>query len=146
MFSPKTTVSLKSIAQKFLQYLHNSGVNLIFQPSPYPKMPGISISAEGIGKLFKGLNPHKTAGPDKFKLNVLQTLHKELSPILQLIFQTSLDTGKLLNTWKEANVSPIEISMKSWSAAVGVCFSYGPHTRPLIYLKWKQYNEGLSGG
>ena len=70
-------------------------------------MPDKSIAAEGIDKLLVGLNPHKAAGPDKFKPIVLQTLHKELAPILQLIFQRSLDTGKLPDIWKEANVSPI---------------------------------------
>ena len=70
-------------------------------------MPDISIAAEGIDKLLVGLNPHKAAGPDKFKPIVLQTLHNELAPILQFIFQRSLDTGKLPDIWKEANVSPI---------------------------------------
>ena len=107
VFSPKTPVSLKSLAQKSLQDLHDSGVDLPFQPSPYPKMPDISISAEGIDKLLLGLNPHKAAGPDKLKPIILQTLHEELSPILQLIFQKSLDNGKLPDIWKEANVSPI---------------------------------------
>ena len=107
MFSPKTPISLKSLAQKSLQDLHDSGASPSFQPSPYPKMPDISIAAEGIDKLLVGLNPHKAAGPDKFKPIVLQTLHNELAPILQLIFQRSLDTGKLPDIWKEANVSPI---------------------------------------
>ena len=107
VFSPKTPISLKSLAQKSLQDLHDSGASPQFQPSPYPKMPDISIAAEGIDKLLVGLNPHKAAGPDKFKPIVLQTLHKELAPILQLIFQRSLDTGKLPDIWKEANVSPI---------------------------------------
>ena len=107
MFSPKTPISLKSLAQKSLQDLQDSGANPPFQPSPYPKMPDISISAEGIDKLIVGLNPHKAAGPDKFKPIVLQTLHKELAHILQLIFQRLLDTGKLPDIWKEANVSPI---------------------------------------
>ena len=70
-------------------------------------MPDISIVSEGIDKLLVGLNPHKAAGPDKFKSIDLQTLHKELAPILQLIFQRSFDTGKLPDIWKEANVSPI---------------------------------------
>ena len=70
-------------------------------------MPNIQVSAQGIEKLLKGLNPHKAAGPDKLKPIVLQTLHKELAPILQLIYQRSLDTGKLFSIWKEANVSPI---------------------------------------
>ena len=107
VFSPKTPISLKSLAQKSLQDLHDSGASPSFQPSPYPKMPDISIAAEGIDKLLVGLNPHKAAGPDKFKPIVLQTLHNELAPILQLIFQRSLDTGKLPDIWKETNVSPI---------------------------------------
>ena len=37
VFSPKTPVSRKSLAQKSLQDLHDSGVDLPFQPSPYPK-------------------------------------------------------------------------------------------------------------
>ena len=111
MFSPKTPISLKSLAQKSLQDLQDSGASPPFQPSPYPKMPDISIAAEGIDKLLVGLNPHKAAGPDKFKPIVLQTLHKELAPVLQLIFQRFLDTGKLPDIWKEANVSPI---FKKW--------------------------------
>ena len=72
VFIPKTPISLKSPAQKSLQDLHDSGVSPPFQPSPYPKMPDISIAAKGIDKLIEGLNPHKAAGPDKFKPIVLQ--------------------------------------------------------------------------
>ena len=36
-----------------------------------------------------------------------QSIHRKLAPILQLIFQRSLDTGKLPDIWKVANVSPI---------------------------------------
>ena len=86
---------------------HDSGANLPFQPSPQPKMPDISISAGDIDKLLVCLNPHKTAGPDKFKPSVLQALHKELASILQLIFQRLIVTGKIPGIWKEANVSPI---------------------------------------
>ena len=74
---------------------------------PPPKMPDISISAKGIDKLLKGLSPYKAAEPDKFKIIVLQTLHEELALILQLIFQRSIDTGKIPDIWKEENISPI---------------------------------------
>ena len=63
VFSPKTPISLKFLAQKSLQDLHGSGVNPPFQP--YPKMPDISITADGIAKLLVDLNPRKAAGPDK---------------------------------------------------------------------------------
>ena len=53
-------------------------------------MPQIQISANGIEKLLKSLNPHKAAGgPEQFKPIVLQTLHAELAPILQVIFKKS---------------------------------------------------------
>ena len=101
VFSPK------QLAQRTLQDLHDSGMNLPFKPSPHPQMPDIQVSTQGIETLLKGLSLHKAAGPDKFKPIVLQTLRKELSPILQLMYQKSLDTGKLPSIWKEANVSPI---------------------------------------
>ena len=74
-------------------------------------MPDISIATENIDKLLKGLSPHKAVGPDKFKPIALQTLHKELAPILQLNFQRSIDTVKIPDIWKEANGSiwPIQL-------------------------------------
>ena len=122
VFIPKSPISLKQLAQKTLQDLqdsakppppsiptsqHDPGTNPSFKPSPHPKMPDIQVSSNGIEKLLKGLNPHKAAGPDQLKPIVLQTLHKELAPILKLIFQKSLDTGRLPSIWKKANVSPI---------------------------------------
>ena len=54
-------------------------------------MTDMSITAEGIvDKLLVCETLHNAAGPDKFKPIVLQTLHKELAPILQLIFQRSM--------------------------------------------------------
>ena len=67
----------------------------------------VSVPDHCLSFYFKSLNPHKAAGPDKFKPMVLQTLHAELAPILQVIFQKSLDSEKLPHIWKEANVSPI---------------------------------------
>ena len=40
-------------------------------------------------------------------LVVIQTLHKELAPILQVIFQKSIDQAQLPNICKKAYVSPI---------------------------------------
>ena len=67
-------------------------------------MHEIQISVKGIEMLLKSLNPHKADGPDQFKPIVL---HAELAPILQVIFQKSLDSGKLPHIWKEANMFPI---------------------------------------
>ena len=104
---PKSPISLKQLAQRILQDLHDSGMNPPFKPSLHPKMPDSQVSTQGIEKLLKGLNPHKAAGPDKFTSIVQQALHKELATILQLMYKKkSLDTGKLPPIWKEANVSP----------------------------------------
>ena len=106
VFSPKSPEHLSYLAHRKLQELNDQGCNLPFQSSPYSQMPEIQISVKGIEKLLKSLNPHKAAGPDQFKPIVLQTLHAELAPILQVIFQKSLDSGKLPHIWKQANVSP----------------------------------------
>ena len=107
MFSPKSPISLKSLAQRALQDLNDSVVNLPFQSSSYSRMPNIQVSMKGIEKLLKGLNRHKSFCLEKFKPIVLQTLHTELAPILQLIYQRSLDAGELPTIWKEVNISLI---------------------------------------
>ena len=89
VFSPKSPDSLKSLAQRTLQDICDLGTNLPFEASPFPRMLDINVSIEGIEKLLKNLNPHKASGPDQLKPIVLQTLHKELAPTLQLIFQRS---------------------------------------------------------
>ena len=101
-FSPESPSFLKALAQMTLQDLEDSGVNQPIKPSPYTK-----ISTHGIESLLKKLNPHKASGPDQLTPIVLQTLHNELAPILQVIFQKSIGQAQLPNIWKEANVSPI---------------------------------------
>ena len=59
-------------------------------------MESISISVNGIAKLLKDLNPHKAVGPIQIKPLVLQRLRDTIAPVLQVIFQRSLDTGRYL--------------------------------------------------
>ena len=61
-----------------------------------PETPDISITAESVYNLSVGLNPQMAAGPNELKPIILQTSHKELASVLQLIFQIALDTGKLV--------------------------------------------------
>ena len=65
VFTPKSPISLKQLAQRTLQDLHDSGINQPLRPSPHPKMPEIHVSQSGIEKLLKGLKPNKAAGPDR---------------------------------------------------------------------------------
>ena len=70
-------------------------------------MPNITISTPGIHKLLANLKPHKATGPDGIPPTVLKELSHEISPILEIIFNISLQTGQVPNDWKEANIAPI---------------------------------------
>ena len=45
--------------------------------------------------------------PDTIPPTVLKELSHQISPILEIIFNKSLQTGQVPNDWKEANVAPI---------------------------------------
>ena len=75
--------------------------------SQYPNIPEITVSVDGTQKLLSDLNPHKAMGPDGLHPRVLKTLAAVIAPTLQIIFQKSLDTGKVPADWKKANVCPI---------------------------------------
>ena len=72
-----------------------------------PPMPTITISTPGIQKLLANLKQHKATGPDLIPPTVLKELSYEISPILEIIFNISLQTGQVPNDWKEANIAPI---------------------------------------
>ena len=75
-------------------------------PSPHPQMPSFQIGVAGITKLIKGLNIHKAAGPDLINGRLLKECCDACAPILQLIFQRSLESGTIPNDWRNANVTP----------------------------------------
>ena len=75
-------------------------------PAP-PSMPPIRITTQGITKLLQELKPHKAPGPDGILPSVLKECAVNIAPLLQPIFQKSIDTGELPNDWLNANVSPI---------------------------------------
>ena len=72
-----------------------------------PVMEDFSISAAGILKLLKNLKPGKAAGPDRLKPILLKELCEEIAPIIQVIFERSIQTGKVPAEWCRAQVSPI---------------------------------------
>ena len=73
----------------------------------YPIMQDITITSPGIEKLLQKLDPSNASGPDELKPRLLKELAHEISPILSLIFQKSLDTGDVPTDWRTAHVSPI---------------------------------------
>ena len=72
-----------------------------------PHVESITVSTNGISKLLKDLNPHKAAGPDQIKPLDLQNLRDVIAPILQVIFQRSLNTGRVPKDWSTAFVCPL---------------------------------------
>ena len=58
-------------------------------------MPDFNIDLNGILKLLANLKPDKAPGPDGIKPVVLKELREEIAPIIQLLFQRSLTTGKI---------------------------------------------------
>ena len=66
-----------------------------------------SITVAGILKLLKNLKPGKAAGPDRLKPILLKELCEEIAPIIQVIFERSIQTGKLAAEWCQAQVSLI---------------------------------------
>ena len=72
-----------------------------------PTMPAISITSNGIKNLLCNLDPNKAMGPDKISPYILKYCAAEISPILQIIFTQSLNTGKLPSDLLKANICPV---------------------------------------
>ena len=72
----------------------------------YPIMPDFKLTSNGIEKLLKGLNAHKAPGPDALSPRLLKELSSEIAPLLQLVYQKSLDTSCIPEDWCKANITP----------------------------------------
>ena len=62
-------------------------------------MPDINMNAKGILKLLSNLKIDKAAGPYDIKPLLLKELRKEITPVIQVIFERSLETGQLPKDW-----------------------------------------------
>ena len=67
-------------------------------PTPYPIMPSIEISVDGVAKQLFNLNVHKP--PDQISARFLKECYYIITPTLSLIFQLSLETGTIPDDWK----------------------------------------------
>ena len=70
-------------------------------------MPNIIFSTSGIQSLLNDLDTNKVCGPDWISPYILKHLAEEISPILQVIFTQSLDTGTLSSDWLSADIRPV---------------------------------------
>ena len=73
----------------------------------FPKIKSVHISENGVFMLLDRIEVSKSSGPDKLPGRLLQSLAKEITPVVHVIFTQSLCTGELPAEWTQANVAPI---------------------------------------
>ena len=112
VFTTKAPLSLSRLCKTQIQDMTDNGI-MCHDAVPAgvlsssPKMEEFSISINGILKLLQNLKPFKVAGPDRLKPLLLKELRDEIAPIIQIIFERSIQKGKLPADWSGAQVTPI---------------------------------------
>ena len=74
---------------------------------PSGKIQDLKITTKGTQKLLEDIKPNKASGPDQIPARVLKNCATSIAPILQQLFQKSVDTGSLPADWLHANIVPI---------------------------------------
>ena len=88
-----------------------------FEDRPFLQpLQDILITNTAVEKALSALNSSKSQGPDSIHPKYLQETKEYLVEPLKMIFQKSLEEGKLPPIWKKANVSAIfkKGGKKSW--------------------------------
>ena len=67
----------------------------------------IKIEQETVKTIIENLKEQSACGPDGIPTRVLKELKEEVTGPLTILFQKSIDTGKIPDDWREANVTPI---------------------------------------
>ena len=73
----------------------------------YPGIGSLIITIKGVDKMLLNLNANKAAGPDELHGKLLKNTAKESAPLLQAIFQCSIESGEIPEAWKKATISPV---------------------------------------
>ena len=67
----------------------------------------MEITKESVVKCMGMIKPNKACGPDNIGGRVLKECKLELAPVLQGLFQKSLDSHKLPAIWKISHITPV---------------------------------------
>ncbi len=65
------------------------------------------FNAKEISKLLLELEPNKSPGPDELHPVSLKALANTMNKPLEIIYNTSLKTGKVPGTWKAGNITAL---------------------------------------
>ena len=96
----------------------NSQFKSVFTPqsgNTFPQLPGtqfpqikpLHISENGVFMLLDRIDVSKSSGPDKLPGRLLQSLAKEITPVVHFIFTQTLCTGDVHTELTQATVVPI---------------------------------------
>ena len=85
-------------------FVSEDGPMPILADNSYPDISPLLINNEGVTALLLNLKDHKAGGP---AITLLKRLAIEISPVLAMIFQTSLHQSVIPIDWKLARVVPI---------------------------------------
>ena len=88
----------------------------------------------GIQKLLANLKPHTATGPDLIPPTVLKELSHEISPILEIIFNMSLQTGQVPNSIQFNSISLFQNIISNTGGSSGGLRGLQPPP-PLIFPK-----------
>ena len=98
-----STISLPLFSRTNMHLTHR-----ILVPAHTPQfLAAFIIENEGVRKLLANINHHSACGPDNLPAYLLKEAANELAPVLSLLFNATLNQGKVPLEWKEANVVPI---------------------------------------
>ena len=75
--------------------------------SNHPTMDNISVSVNGVIKLLKNLKSFAASGPDGIPTMLLKQTAEEIAPAVTLLFQASINQGKVPTQWKKAHIVPL---------------------------------------
>ena len=84
------------------------GVQEIITQTNIASLSNCTFSSNAVIKALDKINANKTAGPDSIAPRVLKEAKFQLCEPLSLLFTKSLNSGKIPNDWKLANVTPIQ--------------------------------------
>ena len=75
--------------------------------TPLPDMDNITVTEQGVKKLLQKSKPQKATGPDTIPAQILRECSEELALFLTIVFNRTLQTGRIPEDWKQANVSAV---------------------------------------
>ena len=84
--------------------------------SPYGEIDRFQLSISGVIDQLNKLNPSKSQGPDGIPPWFMNTYAAQLAPMLNNIFQLSVDSSQVPEAWENANVTGNMSSSSSMEA------------------------------